>query len=578
MTESWNLRTTIGALRAALTFLLGLGVLTGYTSAAAAPAPPPIVSSVDPTSGPVTGGTPITIQGANFAAGANVTIGSTEATNINVVNTTTITATTPVGLIGVNQVWVQNKDGQNGYLAPSSQCVSCGFYYQPLAAYPVEIVGRVKNSGTPVAGLSVSVTCSGGPCAYEQLGPTAVDGYYTILAANTPPVVAVSVAAPNTAGVNSTTAVAISPPQNVSYTYADIPVAPVSVTISGTVTDACTGAALNQAGVNLTVGTLGALAGIATSDSAGHYSVTVAPGVYSANVTAGATYATNGFTNVSFGSAGPNTINFRMQPTAGCPAPSSNSNSSSSNNTSSNGPALTPATPGATPASGSGNIPANGGNLTIGNMSLTIPSGDLSGNANVTVTANPSLPFAGGGAVLFSPNGTVLDIAITDANTGQPSTVFPQALTLTFQITPSDLGMAAGDTSALTLLFQVDANTPPGENPDHLPIGSLIVLPAGPCSVDTTTNRMTCQINFLGSKLAIAARHTAYVQNFVPNAPLWSGPDAAAIQLNTVAQFTTFLVAEPQVGGRILVFDYRTHNYAWVDAANVGPSGPPKAP
>ena len=68
---------------------------------------------------------------------------------------------------------------------------------------------------------------------------------------------------------------------------------------------------------------------------------------------------------------------------------------------------------------------------------------------------------------------------------------------------------------------------------------------------------------------------------FTANARWLDGYEAAAEragQLHTVRQFTTFLVAEPQVGSRILVFDYRTQSYAWVDAANVGPSGRPKSP
>ena len=57
----------------------------------------PTVSSVSPNSGPTAGGTAVTITGTNFAAGATVTFGGTAATNVTVVNSTTITATTPAG-------------------------------------------------------------------------------------------------------------------------------------------------------------------------------------------------------------------------------------------------------------------------------------------------------------------------------------------------------------------------------------------------------------------------------------------------------------------------------------------------
>ena len=55
---------------------------------------PPTVSSVSPNSGSTPGGTTVTITGTNFAPGATVTFGSTAATNVVVVNSTTITATT----------------------------------------------------------------------------------------------------------------------------------------------------------------------------------------------------------------------------------------------------------------------------------------------------------------------------------------------------------------------------------------------------------------------------------------------------------------------------------------------------
>src|SRR4030095_1909986 len=46
-------------------------------------------------------------------------------------------------------------------------------------------------------------------------------------------------------------------------------------------------------------------------------------------------------------------------------------------------------------------------------------------------------------------------------------------------------------------------------------------------------------------------------------------------QLGTPAAVAYFLLARPQVGGRLYVLVARTRNYAWVDALAVGPSGPP---
>lgn len=71
-----------------------LAVMAGGVLPAAADSTP-TVTNVSPDHGPLAGGTEITITGTNFASGATVTIGSQAATSVVVVNSTTITATTP---------------------------------------------------------------------------------------------------------------------------------------------------------------------------------------------------------------------------------------------------------------------------------------------------------------------------------------------------------------------------------------------------------------------------------------------------------------------------------------------------
>src|SRR6202044_3849970 len=73
------------------------------------------VSSVSPNSGTTLGGTAVTITGMNFAAGATVKFGATAATKVVVVNSTTITATTPAGAVGAVTVTV-TVSGQSGSL------------------------------------------------------------------------------------------------------------------------------------------------------------------------------------------------------------------------------------------------------------------------------------------------------------------------------------------------------------------------------------------------------------------------------------------------------------------------------
>jgi hypothetical protein len=100
--------------------LAALAVLSGIVSAcggsSTAPSTSPRVTTVTPNGGSTAGGTLVTIGGANFAAGASVTIGGAAATDVGVVNSTTITATTPAHIAGSADVVVVTS-GQSASLA-----------------------------------------------------------------------------------------------------------------------------------------------------------------------------------------------------------------------------------------------------------------------------------------------------------------------------------------------------------------------------------------------------------------------------------------------------------------------------
>jgi hypothetical protein len=76
----------------------------------------PIISSVTPNSGANTGGTAVTIKGTGFVSGATVSFGGTAATSVNVIGSTTITATTPAHATGAVNVVVTNPSGQSNTL------------------------------------------------------------------------------------------------------------------------------------------------------------------------------------------------------------------------------------------------------------------------------------------------------------------------------------------------------------------------------------------------------------------------------------------------------------------------------
>jgi uncharacterized repeat protein (TIGR02543 family) len=76
------------------------------------------VTSISQTSGSSSGGTPITITGTNFAAGATVTVGGAPCTSVVVVSSTSITCVTPSGLPGTSaDVIVTNSDSGTATLS-----------------------------------------------------------------------------------------------------------------------------------------------------------------------------------------------------------------------------------------------------------------------------------------------------------------------------------------------------------------------------------------------------------------------------------------------------------------------------
>jgi hypothetical protein len=86
--------------------------LLGCGGSPTPPTPPPpsqqapAVTSIAPASGSTLGGVAVTISGANFSAGATVTIGGVAAANVSVTGATTITATTPQHAAGAGDVVV----------------------------------------------------------------------------------------------------------------------------------------------------------------------------------------------------------------------------------------------------------------------------------------------------------------------------------------------------------------------------------------------------------------------------------------------------------------------------------------
>ncbi len=109
--------------------------------------PPPTVTSVAPTSGFPAGGTAVTITGTDFVSGATVTLGGTAATGVTFNSSTSLSATTPAGVLGAVDVVVTNPDTQTGTLAG-------GFTYVP----PPTVTSVAPTSGTTLGGAAVTIS------------------------------------------------------------------------------------------------------------------------------------------------------------------------------------------------------------------------------------------------------------------------------------------------------------------------------------------------------------------------------------------------------------------------------------
>lgn len=99
-----------GAVAVAVTTPNGTGIGAGLFTYAAVGAP--TFAGVSPSSGPTTGNTNVTITGTNFIGATAVMFGGSAASNIVVVNATTISATTPAHAAGAVDVVVTAPGGQ----------------------------------------------------------------------------------------------------------------------------------------------------------------------------------------------------------------------------------------------------------------------------------------------------------------------------------------------------------------------------------------------------------------------------------------------------------------------------------
>lgn len=148
----------------------------------------PSVSSVSPSTGPLAGGTAVTVTGAYFANGAQVKFGATSATGISVTSSTQINCTTPAGTGGYVDVTVTNTDGQSDsktnafrYIGPAPTVASLSPTSGPQSGGTViTISGTDFVAGATVmfgsaAATNVTVTSTQITCTTPAGTPGSVD-------------------------------------------------------------------------------------------------------------------------------------------------------------------------------------------------------------------------------------------------------------------------------------------------------------------------------------------------------------------------------------------------------------------
>lgn len=113
-----NTGACIAILLAAAFLMVSTSCGEGPVSAAGGPqqAGVPVVTSIVPNTGPLTGGTEVRLLGSGFESGASVKFGDIAAASVRVVSSSQIRAVTPSAAAGTVSVTVTNPDSKSGSL------------------------------------------------------------------------------------------------------------------------------------------------------------------------------------------------------------------------------------------------------------------------------------------------------------------------------------------------------------------------------------------------------------------------------------------------------------------------------
>jgi len=491
----------------------------GFTYAAA-----PTVTNVSPNTGPLAGGTSVTITGTNFAAPATVAFGSNAATNVAVLNSTSITATTPAGVAGSVNVAV-TSNGQNGTL-------NSAFTY---SSGPT--VSSVSPNAGPLAG-GTTATITG-----ANFASPATVMFGSAAATNVTVVSSTSISAVTPAGSAGIVSVAVTSngqtgTLNNAFTYAAAPivisVSPSVGSTTGGTTVTLTGANFaspatvkfgSAAATNVTVVSSTSITAITPAGAAGPVNITVTSNNQSGTLNNGFTYAVA----PTVSSVSPN-----VGPLAGGTAVTITGTNFSS-------PAAV--TFGSSAATNvvvvsSTSITANAPAGSAGSVSVTVTSNGQSGTLNNAFTYAPALTVTN-----TSPNvgplsgGTV--VTITGTNFVSPATVM--------------FGATAATNVTVASSTSITATTPAGS------AGSVNVTVTSNGQSGTLTNGFTYSASPTVSSvspgvgpLAGGTAVTITGTNFVSPATVTFG-SAAATKVTVVSTTSITATTPPGSAGSVNV-------------------------
>ena len=165
--------------------------------------PPPTVTAILPDRGTPAGGTDVTITGTNFTGATAATIGGTAATNVVVVDATTITATTPAGSLGPASVEVTTPGGTSApntlytyelgdmhdrfvsamVVQPDGKTLIAG-YFTSVLGVPRNHIARLNADGTLDMGFDPNANSSVYSLAVQADGMILLGGEFTTLQPN----------------------------------------------------------------------------------------------------------------------------------------------------------------------------------------------------------------------------------------------------------------------------------------------------------------------------------------------------------------------------------------------------------